>query len=363
MTRKQAMKRLMLVLVITAGAGVFVHLTAASSKVSALAETSVLDLADYAYNVVASGPTSGRITWSRVGGLLSPALDTCRLTVVSGNAAPTTDQTAKGTLYLTSTENDGSAITTAHCQITIYDGTRSREYDVTELSLSLTGLLTNARPHDVWVYDNAGTLTLEVLAWTNATTRATALAYQSGTTVKTGATTRRWIGTIYATGTGTTEDSTAKRFVWNAYNQLARPVARTADATSWNYSVDTWEQARNSSVNQIAVVVGKPTSMIQVVTNVLVHNSGIGAGVGYEISIGEDSSTAPDSLAIIARSATASATTQGYSQLLAGLNKTVPTGYHEYRWLERSDASGTTTWYGNDGSGTLAFGMSGTSWN
>jgi hypothetical protein len=112
-----------------------------------------------------------------------------RLTLETGVAVSTTDQADKATLYLTPYKG---------CQIATYDGVSA--WSVIELtadlSLDISGY-TASKPYDIWVYDNGGTLTLDSTIWTNTTTRATALALQNGVYVKTGATTRRYIGTIY----------------------------------------------------------------------------------------------------------------------------------------------------------------------
>lgn len=88
----------------------------------------------------------------------------------------------------------------------LYDGTRWKVHAVAESSIALTGL-TSGKPYDVFLYDNAGTPTLELLVWTSDTVRATALALQDGVYVKSGATTRRYLGTIYTTATDATEIS------------------------------------------------------------------------------------------------------------------------------------------------------------
>jgi len=83
--------------------------------------------------------------------------------------------------------------------------------------------ITSGKNYDVFLYDNAGTLTLELsAAWTSDTARADALTTQDGVYVKSGATTRRHLGTIRASGANITEESTSKRFVVNRYNQVQR---------------------------------------------------------------------------------------------------------------------------------------------
>ncbi len=83
--------------------------------------------------------------------------------------------------------------------ISLYNGSVWQTYYSNEFSLAL-GTLTNIIPYDVFCYANAGVPTLEFLAWTNTTTRATALTTLNGILCKTGATTRRYMGSFYNPG-------------------------------------------------------------------------------------------------------------------------------------------------------------------
>lgn len=70
-------------------------------------------------------------------------------------------------------------------------------------------------------------ISIEALVWTNDSTRATALVAVDGVLCKTGDTTRRYVGTFRTTSTTTTEDSEAKRFVYNVNNQVRRSMLGT----------------------------------------------------------------------------------------------------------------------------------------
>lgn len=225
----------------------------ADTKLSALSAVSVPDLADPLYGE--QGGASGQYTITRVGGLLDPLFTTGRLTLVTGTAFTGTDQAAKGTLYFTSVGNDGT-VTANHFQIVIFDGTRLRLYDSAEISLAL--LLTSGKNYDVFIYDNSGTLTLELsAAWTNNSTRADALAAQSGQVVKSGATTRRWIGTIRASATDKTDDSHTKRLVWNAYNQRLAGLGVLDTAHGAGYTTASYREWNNgTSITRLQFVMG-----------------------------------------------------------------------------------------------------------
>ena len=129
------------------------------------------------------------------------------------NPIPPADQTAKTTIYFVPYKGN---------QIALYSGSAWIIHSFSALSLSLSGYAADTN-FDIFIYDNSGTLTLESVAWTDDTNRATALTTQDGVYVKSGATTRRYLGTIRTTTTtGQCEDSVNSRFVWNHYNQVKR---------------------------------------------------------------------------------------------------------------------------------------------
>lgn len=116
-----------------------------------------------------------------------------RLSLTSGLSVTTSDVVNAKTIYCT--PHNGNVIS-------LYNGTSWILYESNEFSLAL-GTLTNNIPYDIFCYANSGVPTLEFLAWTNTTTRATSLVSQDGILVKTGATTRRYLGTFLACGNQT----------------------------------------------------------------------------------------------------------------------------------------------------------------
>ena len=140
-----------------------------------------------------------------------------RLTLTSGVPVTTGDVINATTIYCTPYRGN---------KISLYDGANWNIRSSAEFSLAL-GTLTASLPYDVFVYDNAGTPTLEFLAWASATARATALAYQNGVLVKSGAATRRYLGTFYTSSTTQTADAAATRYLENYYNQVDRLLSGT----------------------------------------------------------------------------------------------------------------------------------------
>ena len=136
-----------------------------------------------------------------------------RLTPTSGNPYGTGDVSDVSTVYYTPAVGN---------RIALYDGASA--WDIItfpEGTIDVTAL-TASKPYDVFMYSNGGTATLETLVWTNATTRATGLSYQDGVLVKTGATTRRFLGAVYVDAGTLTQDSVTKRYITNYYNTISK---------------------------------------------------------------------------------------------------------------------------------------------
>jgi hypothetical protein len=206
---------------------------------------------------------------------LAPSICEVRLTLETGVAVSTTDQLAKTTVYATPATGN---------HIALYNGTTSWALHAltTDLALPL-GTKTANLPYDVFCYDNAGNATLEDLAWTNATTRATPLGFQDGVLVQVGARTRRYLGTYYTVNTTTIEDSVVKRCLYNQYNQ--RPRAMTSGFVSdWHaYTTNAWQEwhaGTNSTRLQFILGQGGPVAFaISAQATVGAVAAGIGQGV------------------------------------------------------------------------------------
>lgn len=140
-----------------------------------------------------------------------------RLTLQTGVGVPTSDQTAKTTIYYTPFD---------HGMIGLYDGTNWIPREFTEKSLAL-GTLVSGKNYDVFAVSIADVISIEALVWTSDSARATALVAVDGVLCKTADTSRRYVGTFRTTTTTTTEDSEAKRFVYNANNRVRRSMLGT----------------------------------------------------------------------------------------------------------------------------------------
>ena len=226
----------------------------ASAKLTALSETSVPALDDLVYAVDVSDATddaagsSRRLTVSRPLSLVP--ICNGRLTTESGVPASAAARTSQSVIYFSPFNGN---------KIVLHDGTRWVLRAFSEISLTLSGL-TSGRNYDVFAYDNSGTVALELsAAWTNDSTRADAITTQDGVYVKSGATTRRWIGMIRTTSTTTTEFSPANRFVWNLHNQLPFHCA-VLDSAAHSYSSSTVQEWNAGTAARANFITGLPSS-------------------------------------------------------------------------------------------------------
>lgn len=204
------------------------------AKVTALTANTAPVLTDIVYLVDDPGGSalSQKITLQSLRRLLFPyGVAGGRLTLTTATPVTTADVTAAATLYYTPYISG---------QIGLYDGSAGWDVlDFTELSLDIAAY-TASKPYDIWAYNNSGAVALDSTVWTNPTTRATALTYQNGILVKTGATTRRYLGTIYINASGgQTDDALLKRNVWNYYNRVLRRLF-VQDENAHNYTTGTW---------------------------------------------------------------------------------------------------------------------------
>lgn len=164
-----------------------------------------------------------------------------RLTTESGVPVSTSDRTSQSTLYYTPY---------VHNTIPLWDGARWVPTTFTETSLALSGL-TSGKPYDVFGYLSSGALATELLVWTDDTTRATAVTLQDGRYCKSGDKTRLLLGTIYTTGTTTTEDSPRKRLIGNVYNTVLRGMLYLSGAANHSYSSGTRRYWNDTDASQL----------------------------------------------------------------------------------------------------------------
>jgi len=273
-------------------------------------------------------PLLGR--FSATQGEAGPATPGGRLTLTTAVPITTADVLSSATLYYTPY---------LHNRVDLYDGTRWRTSSFSELSLSLTGLVSASVNYDVFLYDNSGTLTLELVAWSSDTARATALVYQDGRLVKSGATTRLYLGTIRGNGTGICTESVERRFVWNAYNRVRKNFLYQPVGATWSYSGTSWRQANTSSY-RVSYVVGLDGVLAYLC--VQINATGTSGQIAYA-SMDEDGIGTPEVSAVggwdVIPTAAGAA---GYAPIVSTRTWFVPLGFHYTQWIEKTSGVSAT---------------------
>jgi hypothetical protein len=245
-----------------------------------------------------------------------------------------------------------------------------RIYRLSELTFAL-GTLANASNYDLFVWDNAGTLTLSAgPAWTSDTARGsgagtTELEVVDGVVVNKvaisggpGARAGRVVGGFRTTATTTTEDSKLKRFLWNAQLRSPRPFLVFDTADSWSYTTDTWRQANANTANKVEWLCGLVADPMELRVDATV-NLNVNSARAAKVGVGINSITSPISTLQMG----------GYFNGTSSLNtyvgaayRDVPAlGYSYGAWLEKG-ADGGCTFDGDDGGDGRQGGMSGFIW-
>jgi hypothetical protein len=127
-------------------------------------------------------------------------------------------------------------------------------------------------------------------------------------------------------------------------------------ADQWNYTTATFRAWNNSSLNRLQLIIGLSEEPVEATFQALAVNSG---AAGVVAGIGLDSTSA-NSAQIYGMNVN---TGGGVQQVLGRYEGFPGVGYHYLQPLEYSQASGTTTWYGDAGNSTIyQAGISGRIW-
>lgn len=291
-------------------------------------------------NWVSSAPSIGS----------NPFIANCRLTLTSGLPITTSDVTGATSVFMTPTRG---------AQIALYNGSSTwTTLSFTEITISVPA--TTSTMYDVFAYNNSGVVACDApVAWTNDTTRATALVLQDGVYVKSGATTRRYIGSFRTTGvSGQTEDSLVKRYVWNYYNRAVRPMSRVDTTNTWTYSTLAYQQANANTANQLDFVIGVTEDSVNAFVTAKATTSGSTATRNTGSGIGLDSTTVSSANTYLVGNTFASTNTVT-SITWAKFDGLIAIGRHTLVWLELGAGSDTQTWVGDNGGTSQQTGISG----
>lgn len=289
-----------------------------------------------------------------------------RVTLATGDAVPSSDQTGKTTVYYTPY---------AHDIIELFDGTGWQPYQFAEMSQATSdttkspAAVANNSNYDIFVWNDSGTLrATRGPLWTSDTARGTGAGttelelfegrYVNKVAITNGPAARRgvYVGTIRSDGSAQINDSALKRHVWNAFNRELRYCRVTDTANSWTYGATSYRQVNANTANQIDILVGLQIEPIRAHATHLATCSSAnepgGTGVGVNsttVNAAQRQVPGFTSHSTAGQLTTHHAIYEGYPTL----------GRFYFVWLEISSGTGTHNFYGdNSGGGYLQTGMS-----
>jgi hypothetical protein len=278
-----------------------------------------------------------------------------RLTLASGTPVMSSEQANKQNIYYTPYQG---------AVVTLYDGSAWYDYTFSELTLALAGSANWAADtnYDLFVVNDSGTLRLLTgPAWTDGTTRSTAIGLLNGLYVNSASMTGRYgasstmtvdqyeglyVGTVRMNANGQTTWELGGSasggdpiflYLWNCYNQI-RPTCYVRDSTSnWTYSSTAYRSLNNSTSNRISFVVGLADAVIDARMQVMQY---VAADTRYgDISLGLDSTTAV-ATAAVKFAFYAGGVTEFQSGSIAHWIGSPGIGYHYLQALESGHTAG-----------------------
>lgn len=200
--------------------------------------------------------------------------------------------------------------------------------------------------------------------WTNTTTRATAIVQDATTKLpeKSGDATRLYVGTIYATATNQTEDSKARRMVYNEFNRVPRMLYTYDNANTWTMASATFRASDNKTAAPAAGTENKFDFVIggfqaEAAVPCAFYQTCDGGGNTAEAGIAMNSTTVP---AVIAYNTTL---TSNYITVPAATTFNPALGYSYVTGLEACIAAFTLTVIGDNAATPPETHLEGTIWN
>lgn len=193
----------------------------------------------------------GPVVWATAGG---------RLTLDSNDPTDTGDKTNISFIYYRPFSSES---------IGLYNGADWEIFNIGNspigmgLSISMMGGAAVAnKNYDVFMYLNAGVPTLTYAAWTNDSTRASALVLTDGVWTLANAA-YRYVGSFRLDGATRFRNTLRERFVYNADNQLPTQIYTNPGAASHSYAVNSVRKFNNTEADSTAyALIGKPNQHI-----------------------------------------------------------------------------------------------------
>jgi len=342
--------------------------------------SAILAAAQAAATSASSSASAAASSAASLAGIVGLAPPGGRLTLVSGVAAPSSDQAAVSTVFYTPDTGE---------YVRIYDGTNDVLRQFSEMSLALDGNAAHTGYHqsgkqflffvaysggslvfgtgpamasDSSTGTGAGTTEVEFFkgAWRNKNTITLRKGSLSGDTVSIPARQATMVGGFRATADGQASDTMLRRLLSNAYNPVPRKMFVNAQTlgTSWTYTLFAFRQAAGNTANKVEVFQCLPNGPARArAIGTTQHSAG---GVLMFTGIGVNSVTINSGKGGLHPVVAANLSTQGISEWEGNLNL----GYNYLAWLEASAASGTTTWLAGDAAiSAFSSGLQAEVWN
>lgn len=273
-----------------------------------------------------------------------PIVVNARVSLTTGLPVTTADVLSATNLYVTPYKGN---------RVSLWTGSAWVLRTFTELTVAVPA--TTDTGYDLFLYDNAGVVATELLAWTNLTTRV-ALGNQNGALVRGSDATRLLIASFRTTGvSGRTEESEAKRFVSNYYNRHARTLYKSETTNSWAYAVAAYRAYNNSAANSVEVFIGYQEDPVFITFNGITDATATTAG---SIGIGLDSTTV-NSADFYSRMGAGSTVTS--HPLIAAYRGFPGLGHHVFYGLEYA-TGGSVNFYGDNNVTTEQAAIEGVVW-
>jgi hypothetical protein len=164
-----------------------------------------------------------------------------------------------------------------------------------------------------------------------------------------------YVGTIKMSAVGQTEDSMTKRFVWNAFNQIPKPLAKFDATASWSYGTGAWRQANAAAANQVAWVTGAGGMICCDVDTAVTLASNVAQSAA--VSMGLCGVSGPASPFVTTGRGRNAGSSEIDLQLHSALRVPFSGGYGYATWLEYGASAGTCTFIGGNVRGITGYVM------
>ena len=212
---------------------------------------------------------------------------------------------------------------------------------LTEIGTSISSLV-NGDAYSVYIYNNAGTETVEIdQDWTNPITAPSYSTDALGRLTKPSSTNKLLVGEFYCSSTGHTNDYIGERSVSNEFNELSKAVFAQDTTSSWTYATPTLRAANANTTNGQGrvTVFSRKARAVNLTDTCLAANNNL-SGVSC-IGIGINST----STAIVI-GGFSSAATGAIENINCSYTGTSALGLNYYQRVESAQTSVITTYYG-----------------